>query len=72
MEDPKDIAVVKEFLDVFPEEVPDMLPQREIDFTIDLVSGTGPISKAPYRMAPKKMEDLMSQLEELLKGLYPT
>ena len=54
-EDPKDIAVVNEFLDVFPDEIPGMPPQREIDFTIDLVPGTGPISKAPYRMAPKKM-----------------
>ncbi|XP_057543813.1 uncharacterized protein LOC130823196 [Amaranthus tricolor] len=49
-EDPKDIAVVNEFVDVFPDEIPGMPPQREIDFTIDLVPGTGPISNAPYRM----------------------
>ncbi|XP_057529850.1 uncharacterized protein LOC130808391 [Amaranthus tricolor] len=69
-EDPKDIAVVNEFLEVFYDEIPGMPPQREIDFTIDLVPGTGPISKAPYRMAPKKMEKLKSQLEELLDKGY--
>ena len=47
-----------------------MPPQREINFTIDLVPGTGPISKAPYRMAPKEIEELKSQLEELLKNDY--
>ncbi|XP_057535375.1 uncharacterized protein LOC130813557 [Amaranthus tricolor] len=63
---PQDIAVVNEFLDVFPDEIPGMPPQREIDFTIDLIPGTGPVSKAPYRMAPKEMEELKSQLEELI------
>ncbi|XP_057543268.1 uncharacterized protein LOC130821497 [Amaranthus tricolor] len=54
-EDPKDIAVVNEFLDVFfSDEIPGMPPQREIDFTIDLVPGTGPISKAPYRIARRR------------------
>ena len=62
---PNDIADVREFVDVFPEEIPGMPPQREIDFTIDLVPGTGPISKASYRMAPKEMEELKSQLEEI-------
>ena len=68
--DPKDIVVVREFVDVFPEEIPDMSPQRGIDFTTDLVSGTGPISKALYCMALKKMEELKSQLEELLDKGY--
>ena len=69
-EDPKDIAVVNKFLDVFPEEIPGMPPQGEIDFTIDLVLGTGPISKAPYRMASKEIEKLKSQLEGLLDKGY--
>ena len=47
-----------------------MPPQREIDFTIDLVPGTGPISKTPYRMAPMEMEELKSQLDELLDKGY--
>ncbi|XP_057520852.1 uncharacterized protein LOC130801109 [Amaranthus tricolor] len=69
-EDPKNIAVVNEFLDVSPDEIPGMPPQREIDFTIDLVLGTGPISKAPYRIAPKEMEELKSQLDEFLDKGY--
>ena len=69
-EGPKNIAVVNEFIDVFPNEIPGMPPQREIDFTIDLVPGTGPISKAPYRMAPKEMEEIKSELEELLNKGY--
>ena len=60
---PEDIEVVKEFLDVFPEEIPEMPPKRTIDFTIDLVPGTAPISKAPYRMAPAEMSELKDQLE---------
>ena len=68
--DPKNIAVVNEFLDNFPDEIPGMRPQREIDFTIDLVPGMGPISKAPYRMAPKEMEELKSQLDKLLDKGY--
>ena len=48
----EEIPIVSEFADVFAEEVTSMPPDREIDFTIDLVSGTAPISKAPYRMAP--------------------
>ena len=67
---PEDIEVVKEFLDVFPEEIPGMPPQRTIDFTIDLVPGTAPISKAPYRMAPAEMSELKDQLEDLLKKGY--
>ncbi|XP_031126090.1 uncharacterized protein LOC116028471 [Ipomoea triloba] len=49
------IAVVRDFLDVFPEEIPGMPPEREVEFAIDLVPGTAPISKTPYRMAPKEM-----------------
>ncbi|XP_019164487.1 PREDICTED: uncharacterized protein LOC109160661 [Ipomoea nil] len=49
------IPVVCEFLDVFPEEIPGMPPPREVEFSVDLVPGTAPISKAPYRLAPKEM-----------------
>ena len=67
---PSDIAVVREFVDVFPEDIPGMPPQQEIDFTIDLVPRTGPILTALYCMAPKKMEELKSQLEKLLEKGY--
>jgi len=47
----EDILVVREFLDVFLEEIPGMLPPREVEFCIDLTPRATPISKAPYRMA---------------------
>jgi len=50
----ENIAVVKEYPNVFPEELPGLPPDREIKFSIDLLLGSGPISKAPYRMAPAK------------------
>ena len=58
----ENIAVVKEYPDVFSEELPD----REIEFSIDLLPGSGPISKASYRMASAEMKELKDQLQELL------
>ena len=58
-----DIPVVKEFLDVFPEDLPWILLDREIEFSIDLLPRTSPILKAPYRMAPTELKE---QLQELL------
>ena len=63
----EDYPVVKEFADVFPEELPGLPPQREIEFTIELVPGAEPISKAPYRMAPLELQELKEQLQELLE-----
>ncbi|KAL8148657.1 hypothetical protein AgCh_005864 [Apium graveolens] len=66
----EDISVVRDFPDVFPDELPGLPPDREIEFTIDLAPGMEPISKAPYRMAPVEMKELATQLQELLdKGL---
>ena len=64
--DLKDIPIVNEFSDVFPEELPGLPPNREIEFCIDLEPGTKPISKAPYRMAPVELQELKVQLQELL------
>ncbi|TYK23874.1 ty3-gypsy retrotransposon protein [Cucumis melo var. makuwa] len=50
--------VVREYLDVFPDELPGLLPPREIDFAIELESGTAPISRVPYRMAPAELKEL--------------
>ena len=52
----EDIPVVREFSDVFPEDLPGIPPDREIDFQIELAPGTEPISKAPYRMAPLELK----------------
>ena len=49
---------MSEFLDVFLEELPGLPLEREMEFSIDLLLGTTPISKAPYRMAPAELQEL--------------
>ena len=61
----EDIPVVKEFPDVFPEEIPGLPPKREIDFVIELEPSARPISKPPYRMALAELRELKVQLEDL-------
>jgi hypothetical protein len=61
----KEILVVQEYLDVFPEELPGMPPDRDIEFLIELLPGTPPISKRPYRMPVNELVDLKKQLAEL-------
>ena len=61
-----EIPVVREFPDVFSDDIAGLPPEREVEFTIDLISGTEPISIPPYRMAPTELRELKAQLEELL------
>ena len=61
-----EIPVVREFPDVFPDDIAGLPPEREVEFTIDLIPGTEPISIPPYRMSPTKLRELKAQLEELL------
>ena len=68
-----EVPVVNEFFDVFPEDLPGLPPDREIEFEIELAPGTEPISIAPYRMAPAELKELKVQMEELLsKGFVKT
>ncbi|XP_070025155.1 uncharacterized protein [Nicotiana sylvestris] len=60
------VPIVNEFPEVFPEDLPGIPPDREIDFGIDLLPGTKPISIPPYRMAPAKLKELKVQLKNLL------
>jgi hypothetical protein len=60
------LPVVREFVDVFPEELPGMSPERELEFTIDLKLGTEPIARTPYRMSTPELQELKMQLKELL------
>jgi hypothetical protein len=60
------IPVVCEYPDVFPDELPGMPPNRDIEFAIELQPRTAPISKRPYRMPPAELEELKKQLQELL------
>ena len=61
----EEVLVVDEYPDVFPEELPGMPPDRDIEFVIDLIPGTSPIAKRPYRMAALELAKLKKQLTEL-------
>ncbi|XP_040244023.1 uncharacterized protein [Aegilops tauschii subsp. strangulata] len=61
----EEVLVVRDYPDVFPEELPGMPPDRDIEFLIDLIPGTGPIAKRPYRMPPQELEELEKQIREL-------
>ena len=65
-----DLPVVQEFPEVFPDDVSDLPPEREVEFAIDLVPGTNPISIAPYRMSASELGELKKQLEELLEKQF--
>ncbi|KAL0537066.1 hypothetical protein IC582_026036 [Cucumis melo] len=58
--------VVREYPDIFPDELLGLPPPREIDFAIELEPGIASISRAPYRMAPAELKELKVQLQELL------
>nr|GFB32247.1 zinc finger, CCHC-type, retrotransposon Gag domain protein [Tanacetum cinerariifolium] len=62
-----DQPIVSEFPDVSPDKLPGIPPVREVEFSIELIPGAEPISKAPYRMAPIELKELKDQLQELLK-----
>ena len=62
----ENIPVVCEYPDVFPEELPSMPPDREVEFVIELKPGTAPISRQPYRMPPNELKELKKQLKILL------
>ncbi|GJS55791.1 putative reverse transcriptase domain-containing protein [Tanacetum coccineum] len=59
------IRVVREFLKVFPEELPGLPPVHQVEFQIDLIPRAEPIALAPYRLAPSEMQELSAQLQEL-------
>jgi hypothetical protein len=64
------IRVVRDFPDVFPEELPEMPPDREVEFVIDLLPGTAPISKRPYKMLVEELKELKEQLTKLQEAGY--
>ena len=65
-----DIPVVYEYPDVFPNDLPGMPPDRNVEFAIELQPGTAPISRRPYRMPPNELVELKKQLQELLDKGY--
>jgi hypothetical protein len=66
----EDFVVLREFRDMFVDEIPELPPRREIDFSIDLLPGSTPISKEPYRMSLPELTKLKIQLQELLDKEY--
>jgi hypothetical protein len=63
----QDIPVVCEFLDVFPEDLPRLPLERDVEFVIELKPGTAPISIRSYRMPPNELVELKTQLQDLLE-----
>jgi hypothetical protein len=66
----EDIYVIREYPDVFPDELPRMPPERAIEFKIELQPGTALVAKAPYKMSPIEMKELKIQLQGLLDKGY--
>nr|GFC01853.1 putative reverse transcriptase domain-containing protein [Tanacetum cinerariifolium] len=62
----EDIPIVREFPDVFLEDIPGLLPIRQVEFQIDLILGAAPVARAPYILAPSEMHELSNQLQELI------
>ncbi|KAJ9544154.1 hypothetical protein OSB04_023861 [Centaurea solstitialis] len=62
----KDFPVLRDYPEVFPEELPGLPLHRQEEFHIDLVPGAAPVAKSPYRLAPSEMQELSNQLQELL------
>ncbi|GJR47130.1 putative reverse transcriptase domain-containing protein [Tanacetum coccineum] len=63
----EDVPVIRDFPEVFPEDLPGLPPPRQVEFRIDLILGAAPVARAPYRLAPSEMKELSKQLQELLE-----
>nr|GEW66664.1 putative reverse transcriptase domain-containing protein [Tanacetum cinerariifolium] len=61
----EDVLIVREFMEVFPKDLLGLPPTRQVEFQIDLVPDDAPVARAPYRLAPAKMQELSTQLQEL-------
>ncbi|GJX69382.1 putative reverse transcriptase domain-containing protein [Tanacetum coccineum] len=67
----EDIPVFRKFLDVFPEDLPSLPPICQTEFKIDLIPGAAPVARAPYRLDPSEMQELLDQLQELAdRGIH--
>ncbi|GJY07483.1 putative reverse transcriptase domain-containing protein [Tanacetum coccineum] len=61
----EDVPIIRDFLDVFPKDLPGLPPTRQVEFQINLIPGAAPVARAPYRLAPSEMKELSEQLKEL-------
>jgi hypothetical protein len=67
---PEDHTILREYRDVFPEEIPGLPPRRDIDFSIELAPGAVPVSRTPYRMSMPELVELKLQLKEMMDKGY--
>ncbi|GJZ17250.1 hypothetical protein Tco_0553373 [Tanacetum coccineum] len=58
----EDVPVIRDFPEVFPEDLPGLPPPRQVKFRIDLILGAAPVARAPYRLAPSELKELSEQL----------
>ncbi|GKA04997.1 putative reverse transcriptase domain-containing protein [Tanacetum coccineum] len=63
----QDVPVIRNFPEVFPDDLPGLPPPRQVEFRIELVPGAAPVARAPYRLAPSELKELSDQLKELLE-----
>ncbi|GKC47292.1 putative reverse transcriptase domain-containing protein [Tanacetum coccineum] len=61
----EDVPIIREFPEVFPDDLPGLPPARQVEFQINLVPGAAPVARTPYRLAPAEMQELSTQLQEL-------
>ncbi|KAI3754565.1 hypothetical protein L1987_54351 [Smallanthus sonchifolius] len=61
-----DIPIVRDFMEVFPKDLPGLPPHGQVEFQIDLAPGAAPIARVPYRLAPSELQELSTHLQELL------
>ncbi|XP_050890569.1 uncharacterized protein LOC127095973 [Lathyrus oleraceus] len=66
----EELPIVCEFAEVFPEDISDLPSEREVEFSIDLIPGTSPVSMTPYRMSASELKELKNQLEDLLEKKF--
>ncbi|GJT44917.1 putative reverse transcriptase domain-containing protein [Tanacetum coccineum] len=64
----EDVPIIRDFPEVFPNDLPGLPPHRQVEFRIDLVLGAAPIACAPYRLAPLEMKELIDDLFDQLQG----
>ncbi|GJX13595.1 hypothetical protein Tco_0205353, partial [Tanacetum coccineum] len=63
----EDVPVIREFPEVFPDDLPGLPPSRQVEFRIDLVPGAAHVARVPYRLASSEMRELSVELQELLE-----
>ncbi|GJS14476.1 putative reverse transcriptase domain-containing protein [Tanacetum coccineum] len=61
----EEVPIIRDFPNVFPEDLPGLPPTRQVEFQIDLIPGVAPVARAPYPLAPSEMKELSEQLKEL-------